>query len=714
MKSRLLFITFLFFISINVINAQSINVNSWEELKDAINSNYDEIVLTDEGSFIATSSITISGKELNIIPESNKNINISRGELTSTLMNVTNNSSVTIGSNEGMILFDNPNNVTSTGNYIYTEGSKLVTNKLTFKNNNSPTIDGSAILIKNSSTLIVNYSNFENNNGRYGGAIAANNTNNNVTINNSTFSGNSSASSGGAVYAYGTLTINNSVFNNNTAGSYGGAIMVKTNSVIKSSEITYNTATTNDGGGIRVDGNLLINDSTIKNNVAGNFGGGIDYANGTLEYNNCIITDNVADNKSSNINPDPNDERNIDWTKDETLKIEQINTDLIKVFEKDGTSGIPDFTGKYTQGFTIVKNFILFTIFKSNDDDTIIHIVDKDTFNLVNTLTFSNSGSNYNLGHANDLTYDKNTGYVYAYTYHKSSENKPIFAKFKIDDNGEAKDLEYFEGPKAASGLAFDSDHNRFIISLDKKIYVYNSNFELIKQFETNFTQTPQGIAYYKDHIYYSAYEAGVLNSFQEKYSLKEKGSNIIYVYDFDGKLVKSLYIPNTQEYGEIEALSFLDNGDILMSYNDQKIKFLKSTYMNEIKSISILNLPKYLDYKVGDKLNLQGLKLLVTYNDESSKELEDLNGVEISGFDSSKEGKQIITVKLGTKETYFEIEVLKTNKSIPAYTPSNDITNPKTGIKSYLALTVLIILISIIAIRKVNKHEKIFKKISI
>ena len=90
---------------------------------------------------------------------------------------------------------------------------------------------------------------------------------------------------------------------------------------------------------------------------------------------------------------------------------------------------------------------------------------------------------------------------------------------------------------------------------------------------------------YYKGHIYFSCYEAGKKTTYQTTFNNREKGSNVIYVYNLDGILQKTLYISNKDAYGEIEGTAMDSDGKLIAGYNTDiwtSISFYSSNYLKE------------------------------------------------------------------------------------------------------------------------------------
>ena len=74
------------------------------------------------------------------------------------------------------------------------------------------------------------------------------------------------------------------------------------------------------------------------------------------------------------------------------------------------------------------------------------------------------------------------------------------------------------------------------------------------------------------------------------------------------------------------------------------------------LTSISIVSLPNKTVYNVGEQLNTSGLRIRADYSDGSSETLS--SGFTVSGFDSSSEGIQTITVTYEGKTATFDVAV--------------------------------------------------------
>ena len=650
---KYLLIMFLFFLASNVYAQTSIGVYSWKELTDAVKSKkYNEIVLMEEGTFIADKKITIDKRELSIIPEYGKEIFIIRKDskkkpFLDVIFELKNNAFFYLGNEDGQIIIDGKllkeEEVLITNTIINTNASTLYLNNISFENNNT-IVKGGAIS-STSSTINIQNTSFTNNKGVNGGAIYSN-SKCTVNIYNSEFNQNAATNgSGGAIYASGTYDINNTTFTNNIALTYGGAIIIKKNANISNCSFMYNEALSVSGGAIKLDGKLTMSDSKIKNNIAKKQSGGIDYRYGNLVKNdNNDFDDNEAEGKTININPDPKDRKNKKWYSKRETNIKEVNLTKLKSY-----SGL-------TQGLVVTDNFILLSKWEKTNEYTKLYVLNKSTCKIINTIIIKNSDTTLSLGHVNDMAYDKNTGYIYSFTYKKNNEGIPIGAKFKIDKKGKLESIEYFDLPISFSSIAYDDDDNYFILIRKHVTYIYDNDFNLVRSFKTPTPLTLQTATYYKGYIYFAAYEAGYRTDNQESFNLKEKSSNLIYMYDLKGNYIKTLYIPNTKIWGELEGMDFLNNGELLLSYNYEGITLFKTDYLIQVKNIDIGNLPKT-EYERGEYLSLEGLTMKKTYNNETEEQIIP-NNIVPTYFDGNKLGGQTISFIYEGKKYSYDVHV--------------------------------------------------------
>lgn len=117
----------------------------------------------------------------------------------------------------------------------------------------------------------------------------------------------------------------------------------------------------------------------------------------------------------------------------------------------------------------------------------------------------------------------------------------------------------------------------------------------------------------------------------------------------------------------------------ITVSYEGKTAEFTVSVKA-ELSGITLIP-PKQLKYEVGDKLNLEGMKVLAQYTDGTEKDVT--KEVKVSGYDEAKTGEQTITVSYEGYEETFTVEVVKagggTDPSDPD-TSKPDTSDPETS----------------------------------
>ena len=133
---------------------------------------------------------------------------------------------------------------------------------------------------------------------------------------------------------------------------------------------------------------------------------------------------------------------------------------------------------------------------------------------------------------------------------------------------------------------------------------------------------------------------------------------------DVSGGKIKVTYEDKTAEDIDMTA-------DMVTDYDSKKVgkqtltvtyEGLTATYDVEVadkpvSSIAIATVPAKIKYQKGDKLDVTGGKIKVTYTDKTTEDI-DMTADMVSGFDSTRGGKQTLTVTYGEKTTTFEVEI--------------------------------------------------------
>ena len=173
---------------------------------------------------------------------------------------------------------------------------------------------------------------------------------------------------------------------------------------------------------------------------------------------------------------------------------------------------------------------------------------------------------------------------------------------------------------------------------------------------------------------------------------------------DFDktGMKVYGVYEDGTTQ--EIIDYVVEDGTDLKKGQTSVTIKYQDKTVTQEITvddivitNISISKMPTKTKYlKNSESLDLTGGKLKLEYGDGTSREI-DLNSeqVQVTGFDNTKVGKNIITVTYQNKTTTFEVEIIEEVKPVNSNFDNSKLTVESikyytftdTNIPSYILL---------------------------
>ncbi len=161
---------------------------------------------------------------------------------------------------------------------------------------------------------------------------------------------------------------------------------------------------------------------------------------------------------------------------------------------------------------------------------------------------------------------------------------------------------------------------------------------------------------------------------------------------DFDktGMKVYGVYEDGTTQ--EIIDYVVEDGTDLKKGQTSVTIKYQDKTVTQEITvddivitNISISKMPTKTKYlKNSESLDLTGGKLKLEYADGTSREI-DLNSeqVQVTGFDNTKVGKNIITVTYQNKTTTFEVEIIEEVKPVNSNFDNSKLT--VNAIKYYI-----------------------------
>ena len=221
------------------------------------------------------------------------------------------------------------------------------------------------------------------------------------------------------------------------------------------------------------------------------------------------------------------------------------------------TETFDGYTYKALQGFTFTNSMLVFAVSNSS--------------NATKGLMVSYKGNNYGtlnridykeIGHSNGMTFNSATNTVLA-TGRDGAKKIVEFDADSLEEVGE------YSVP-VTSSIGYDANHNYYMISSGRRLYVTNNNFEELYSFDLSNYFTGQDLEYHNGYVYYICDDAGP--SSNQLYGYKG-GTSRVYAYnakfkrdgtpekDF-GRLEKVFYIDvinrdGLGSTGELEGIGF-------------------------------------------------------------------------------------------------------------------------------------------------------------
>ena len=143
------------------------------------------------------------------------------------------------------------------------------------------------------------------------------------------------------------------------------------------------------------------------------------------------------------------------------------------------------------------------------------------------------------------------------------------------------------------------------------------------------------------------------------------KGENL----DLDGLEVIATYEDGSKQTLEVTSdmvtgynANKLGEQEITVTYQGKTASF-KVTVHNNLENIEITSNPSKIAYVKGEELNLAGLEVIATYEDESKAKVEITPNM-VTGYNANKLGEQEITVTYQGKTASFKVSVEEKNET--------------------------------------------------
>lgn len=258
-----------------------------------------------------------------------------------------------------------------------------------------------------------------------------------------------------------------------------------------------------------------------------------------------------------------------------SLKLKTLdNVSLIKEYARDDkeVSSYP------LQGGDIVNyngtNYIYFGMISGNEGKGKIYRMS------LNGKKLDLVTNKYAIGHMNDFAFNAKKGVITTtQSVLQSDGSYKSYAK-SVNINGSKLASKEISN-RRFNAITYDSIRDVYYAKSGRYIYTLDSDYNIKKRVEEKVrgNNTSQSWKYYNDLLYFCSCESGYASKYQKTtlsetgdvitiYNPNEAGSNLIYVWDLNGNLQWTYYIPNTKVKGEIENISFDDKGNGYIGYN--------------------------------------------------------------------------------------------------------------------------------------------------
>lgn len=206
------------------------------------------------------------------------------------------------------------------------------------------------------------------------------------------------------------------------------------------------------------------------------------------------------------------------------------------------------------QGMAFTNQYLVVSASKSVNSSAALIVYQRSSFEFVKII------ENLPFGHANDIAYDES--------------NNEILV---VDNNvlhvldGDTFDIKGQKNlPVNSSGIS--KRDGKYVVLSQKKMYIYDENFELQNSFVADTNLVTQGISFFEGMVFYPCYEVGRVSTYEPVYDgILDAGDNVIYVYDNSGIFQKAFYLPSG--YGEVEAIDFF-NGRCYLLFNSPDYEY--------------------------------------------------------------------------------------------------------------------------------------------
>ncbi|MBR3134725.1 MAG: hypothetical protein IKG56_04605, partial [Clostridia bacterium] len=258
----------------------------------------------------------------------------------------------------------------------------------------------------------------------------------------------------------------------------------------------------------------------------------------------------------------------VDWSTPENRKKYNIVDVKKSQFKVITTHQFPsDFKDVSIQGFCMTERHYVFAMLKDGGECCYIYFLDIN--NPSKVIKRANLGK---VGHMNDMTYNPKTGQIFATG---DGDKKWIV----IEDKTMTIKSKNCVTP--ASAIAYNIEKNQYAMKWGDQLIITDSNFKAKSrksvfppvQKKAPFLIT-QGMGTDGKYIYHVQFEVGYASVLQNKiWNSKQRNSNLLTVYDYNGNCIKNILISKDVFAGEMESMCVDADGNMFVIYKKSNNK---------------------------------------------------------------------------------------------------------------------------------------------
>ena len=214
------------------------------------------------------------------------------------------------------------------------------------------------------------------------------------------------------------------------------------------------------------------------------------------------------------------------------------------------------------QGFTVTdKHFVLIMRPPGQEDHNQVVVIRRSDNK---DITKSFKSPVYNIGHANDATWNTKTNEIAVVDGSRKQLFRMSASNFK--KTGTTKLTNAKGKAIGLSGIAYDKVRNVYYGASGSTIAEFNTKNQLVFSFTEKHHQTNQGFAYNNGFLYRPTWESAGAYSGSVYDKIFKKNTTVLYQFGLDGSFTHGYYIDNPLY--EVESMAFDSNNVPYIAFN--------------------------------------------------------------------------------------------------------------------------------------------------